>query len=126
MKFLADMGVSMSTIASLREAGYESVHLRDEGLLKMEDADILDKARSEGRIVLAFDLDFGDLLAASGEKLPSVIIFRLRNQTPSAVRPRLFKILSECETDLNGGAIIVVEESRYRVRRLPITSRSPE
>ena len=60
MKFLADMGVSESTIASLREAGHDSVHLRDEGLLKMEDADILDKARSEGRIVLAFDLDFGD------------------------------------------------------------------
>jgi len=41
----------------------------------MEDAHILDKARSEGRIVLTFDLDFGDLLAASGEKLPSVIVF---------------------------------------------------
>jgi predicted nuclease of predicted toxin-antitoxin system len=116
------MGVSMSTIASLREAGHESIHLRDEGLLKMEDADILDKARSESRIVLTFDLDFGDLLAASGERLPSVVIFRLRNQTPAAIRPRLFEILSECETYLKGGAIIIVEEARYRVRRLPIGS----
>ena len=114
------MGVSESTIASLREAGHDPVHLRDEGLLKMEDADILDKARSEGRIVLAFDLDFGDLLAASGERLPSVIIFRMRNQTPASVRPRLFEILSNCEADLNSGAIVVVEENRYRVRRLPI------
>ena len=114
------MGVSESTIASLREAGHDSVHLRDEGLLKMEDANILDKARTEARIVLTFDLDFGDLLAASGQRLPSVIIFRLRNQTPSAVRPRLFKILSECEADLGGGAIIVVEDARYRVRRLPV------
>ena len=122
MKFLADMGVSMSTIASLREAGHESIHLRDEGLFKMEDAGILDKARSESRIVLTFDLDFGDLLAASGERLPSVIIFRLRNQTPGAVRPRLFEILSECETDLEAGTIIIVEETRYRVRRLPIKS----
>src|SRR5437870_6775413 len=74
------MGVSVSTVRSLREAGHDSVHLRDQGLLKMEDAHILDKARSEGRIVLTFDLDFGDLLAASGEKLPSVLVFRLRNQ----------------------------------------------
>ena len=116
------MGVSMSTIASLREAGHESIHLRDEGLFKMEDAGILDKARSESRIVLTFDLDFGDLLAASGERLPSVIIFRLRNQTPGAVRPRLFEILSERETDLEAGVIIIVEETRYRVRRLPIKS----
>jgi predicted nuclease of predicted toxin-antitoxin system len=120
VKFLADMGVSTSTAASLREAGHDAVHLRDEGLLKLEDAAILDKARSESRIVLTFDLDFGDLLAASSEKLPSVIIFRLRNQTPPSVRPRLFKILSECETDLNAGAVVVVEETRYRVRRLPI------
>ncbi len=63
MKFLADMGVSVSTIASLREAGHDSVHLRDEGLIRMEDADILHKARSEGRVVLTFDLDFGDLVA---------------------------------------------------------------
>ena len=114
------MGISMSTVVSLRDAGHDSVHLRDEGLLKMKDAEILDKARSEGRIVLAFDLDFGDLLAASREALPSVIIFRLHDQTPSAVRPRLVQILTECEADLNGGAIIVVEETRYRVRQLPI------
>ena len=82
------MGVSMSTVASLREAGYDAVHLRDEGFLRMADSDILDKARLENRVVLTFDLDFGDLLAASGEKLPSVIIFRLRNQTPPAVRPK--------------------------------------
>jgi predicted nuclease of predicted toxin-antitoxin system len=86
----------------------------------MEDSNILQKARSEDRVVLTFDLDFGDLLAASGEKLPSVIIFRLRNQTPSSVPPRLFEILSECEADLNAGSVIIVEENRYRVRRLPI------
>jgi len=110
----------MSTVASLREAGHDAVHLRDEGLHKIEDSDILGRARSESRIVLTFDLDFADLLAASGEKLPSVIIFRLRNQTPSSVRPRLFEVLSECETDLTAGAVVVVEETRYRVRRLPI------
>ena len=114
------MGVSSSTLASLREIGHDAVHLRDQALSKLQDPDILDKARSEGRILLTFDLDFGDLLAASRDKLPSVIIFRLRNQTPSFVRPRLFEVLSKCEADLNSGAIVVVEEARYRVRRFPI------
>lgn len=40
------------------------------------------KAVQEGRVVLTFDLDFGDLLAANRESLPSVITFRLRNQSP--------------------------------------------
>lgn len=120
MRFLADMGVSISTVATLLEAGHDSIHLRHEGLQKMKDPDIMAKARSENRVVLTFDLDFGDLLAASGDKLPSVIIFRLRNQTPNAVQPKLLEILTDCEADLNAGAVIVVEEFRYRVRRLPI------
>src|SRR5881296_3360570 len=115
------MGVSLSTVASLREAGHDAIHLRDEGLLRVKDSEILGKARSENRVVLTFDLDFGDLLAASGERLPSVIIFRLRNQTPTAVRPRLFQIISGCEVDLNRGAVVVVEDARYRVRRSQFT-----
>ncbi len=38
-----------------------AVHLHDQGLLTMKDPDILEKARSEERILLTFDLDFGDL-----------------------------------------------------------------
>ena len=41
-------------------------------------------------------------------------------RTPSSVQPRRFEILSECEADLNAGSLIIVEENRYRVRRLPI------
>ena len=35
--------------------------------------------------MLTFDLDFGDILAVARAEAPSVIIFRLRNQTPAAV-----------------------------------------
>ena len=48
MKFLADMGISVSTVESLREQAHDAIHLRDE-LMKMADADILAKASSEGR-----------------------------------------------------------------------------
>jgi predicted nuclease of predicted toxin-antitoxin system len=53
--------------------------------------------------VLTFDLDFGDILAAAGTGAPSVIIFRLRNQTPVAVNPRLFRVISDCESELGNG-----------------------
>lgn len=85
-----------------------------------EDSLILEKARLEGRIVLTFDLDFGDLLAASGDALPSVIIFRLQNTTPNFVSARLLQVLAECSQDLATGAIITVQDNRYRLRRLPI------
>lgn len=127
MKFLADMGVSMSTVQSLRETGHDAVHLRERGLGRLSDVAILEKARQEGRIVLTFDLEFGDLLATGIHNFPSVIIFRLRNQTPASVTPRLREVLLERDKELAAGAIVVVEDARYRLRRLPIggTERDP-
>ncbi|MCC7201110.1 MAG: DUF5615 family PIN-like protein [Nitrospirae bacterium] len=120
MKFLADMGVSMSTVLALREHGHEAVHLREENLGRLPDGAIMEKARREGRIVLTFDLDFGDILAASAQTLPSVIIFRLHNQIPSSVTPKLLKVISKRSNELAEGAIIIVEDARYRLRRLPL------
>jgi predicted nuclease of predicted toxin-antitoxin system len=71
-------------------------------------------------VVLTFDLDFGDLLAAGGNATPSVILFRMRNQTPAAVIPRLFRVLDACRAELERGVIVIVEDERYRLRRLPI------
>ena len=85
MRFLADMGVSLTTVEALRRANHDAVHLRDEGLIRLPDVQITTKAVAERRIVLTFDLDFGDILAIARSEAPSVIIFRLRDQTPSAV-----------------------------------------
>ena len=120
MKFLSDMGISMSTVRSLREDGHDAVHLREQGLARLPDAGIVEKAESEGRVVLTFDLDFGDLLALSRRNLPSVVIFRLRNQTPSSVTAKLRDVLSQRGRMLEEGAIIIVEDARHRIRRLPI------
>jgi predicted nuclease of predicted toxin-antitoxin system len=123
LKFLADMGVSMTTVQALRQAGEEVVHLREEGLFKLPDDRILDKAKREQRVILTFDLDFGELLAASGGATPSVVLFRMRNQTPAAVTPRLFRVLEACRAALAAGAIVIVEDEGYRLRHLPIRRR---
>lgn len=66
----------------------------------MEDPEIVARARTEGRIVLTFDLDFGEIMALSGNASPSVILFRLRNQTPRIVTPRLLQVIQECQAQL--------------------------
>ena len=121
MTFLADMGVSMTTVSALRQLGHNVVHLREQGLLRMEDPGIVAKARSEGRIVLTFDLDFGEIMALSKTASPSVILFRMRNQTPRFVTPRLVQVIQECESQLADGAFATVEDHGYRIRRLPIS-----
>lgn len=81
MKFLADMNVSLLTVEWLRSQGHEATHVRDQGLQRAADEYILNKARLEQRILLTMDLDFGYLMAVSHEQLPSVILFRMGNET---------------------------------------------
>jgi predicted nuclease of predicted toxin-antitoxin system len=65
MRFLADMGISMVTVNWLRELGHDAKHLTDEKLFRLSDDLILEKAKSEGRILLTCDLDFGYLLSVT-------------------------------------------------------------
>ena len=120
MRFLADVGVSNATVRVLRDLGHDVSHLFEQNLQRLSDAAILAKAVQEGRVVLTFDLDFGDLLAANRESLPSVITFRLRNQSPASVTPRLLQVISTRPRELLNGVVVIVEEGGYRLRRLPI------
>jgi predicted nuclease of predicted toxin-antitoxin system len=119
LKFLADMGVADETVSALRRIGHDVVHARDVGLRSESDAEVLRVARAEGRAVLTFDLDFGDLLAGGGESLPSVILVRTQNQRASVVTPRILDVVDRFAQDLQSGALIVVEDARFRLRRLP-------
>ena len=87
----------------------------------MPDDEIFAKAGRDGRIILTFDLDFGEIAAASGKKIPSVITFRLRNTRTPHVIERLRKVLNDSGEALKIGAIVTVEETRHRIRHLPIS-----
>lgn len=120
MKFIADMGISQTTVKWLREQGFDAIHVRDINLHRASDAAIVKKAIEEERVVITCDLGFGDIVSASGKNLPSVIILRLANETPVNVNKRLKQVLKESSDVLIKGAIISVEETRHRVRLLPL------
>ena len=71
MRFPADMGVSLRVVEWLRSSGHDAIHLRDEGLQKLPNGEIFRKAIREQRVVLTFDLDFGEIVAAGGEQVAS-------------------------------------------------------
>jgi hypothetical protein len=52
MRFLADMGISPRVVEELRLKGHDATHLLDEGLYRMSDGEILEKARLEKYILL--------------------------------------------------------------------------
>ena len=71
-------------------------------------------------MVLTHDLDFGALLAASQASGPSVVQLRAEDVMPRALALLLVKTLTAFETEIESGALLVVNEDRARVRILPL------
>ena len=78
------------------------------------------KAITERRIVLTIDLDFGEIAVRCADTGTSVIVFRLANATSPHVIERLDMTPPRLGDALDKGAVVVVEETRVRIRRIPI------
>jgi predicted nuclease of predicted toxin-antitoxin system len=125
VRILVDMSVDLRVADWLRSQGHDAVHLRDEGLHRMPNGEIFAKALTEDRIVVTSDLDFGEIAAALKDTAGKVVLLRLQNSRGANVIRRLDSVLPRVELDLASGAVVIVEESRHRVRPLPI-GRTPK
>ncbi len=122
MRFPGDACIDIRVIKWLRSQGYDATHLREEGLQRLPDEEIFKKAISENRVILTFDMDFGEIIALSKDEKTSVILFRLHNTRTSQVIVRLLAVLADSKDALDKGAVVIIEESRHRIRYFPIGS----
>lgn len=117
MRFLADENMPGDAVHELRAAGFDTSWVR-QGAPGMADRDVLAWAMRDGRILLTFDKDFGELAFASG--LPAmcgVILFRLpmpRSKTAGTLLARLVTTRTDW-----AGHFSVIEPGRVRMRTLP-------
>jgi predicted nuclease of predicted toxin-antitoxin system len=120
MKLLLDQGLPLSAAALLSDAGIDTIHVGEIGMFEAEDAEIIQRAREDGRVVTTLDADFHTLLALDEATSPSVIRIRIERLRAQALTELLLGVISECEEELQQGAAVTVEPSRIRIRRLPL------
>ena len=97
MKLLLDRGLPRSAATLLNEAGFDAVHVADIGLSKADDAEILQKALADERIVVTLDADFHMLLALGEALTPSVIRIRIEGLRAAALTKLLLTVMQETE-----------------------------
>jgi len=123
VKFLVDMMLSTRVAEELRNAGHDAVHVRDYGMQRASDEEILERAVNEQRTVISADLDFGFLLATQPRRSPSVVLLRrLAFHRAEFVAGLLLANLPQLVETLEQRSLVVIEETRIRVRRLPLNS----
>lgn len=120
LQILIDMNLSPDWVDELTKHGWMSVHWSTVGDPKATDREIMEWARINAHVVFTHDLDFGTMLALTHAVGPSVLQVRGQNVLPDHMGAIVAAALKQLEADLAAGALVVIDESKSRVRVLPI------
>ena len=120
LPLVIDMNLSPEWVSWFAAHGISAVHWSAVGDPRSDDAFILAWVRERGSVLFTHDLDFGAVLAASGDVAPSVIQLRTPDVTPGVAGDLMLHVLRAFEEQLRRGALVTVEEGGGRARVLPL------
>ncbi|MBS1894049.1 MAG: DUF5615 family PIN-like protein [Actinobacteria bacterium] len=125
MKLLLDANLSPEVARRLKDAGHDTTHVVEIGLVTASDPEIMRAAVDTERVLLTADSDFAAMLALGGAGAPSVVLLRSADHMRPLEQAELLAAnLPLVEEDLLRGAIVSLNRRHLRVRALPIERRS--
>lgn len=117
MRFLANENFPGEAVDALRARGHDVAWVRADSP-GSPDQEVVRRATKEGRILITFDKDFGELAFRTRPPMPpGIILFRIVPRSSSYVMQVSVAVLES--RDDWAGHFSVVEESRIRMTRCP-------
>ena len=120
MRLLVDEALQDAVAHRLSEAGHDVSHVRMLGLAGRTDDEVMALALDENRLLVTTDTDFGTILALTGAAGPNVLLLRGIGDSVAERVAAILDVLPRIGHELSQGAVVVLEEDRYRIRYLPI------
>lgn len=119
MKFLFDQSADFRLIPFLRNLGHDVTAISRDYPHGMTDADVLDVARREKRILVVADLDFGELVFQKSLGHAGIVLLRLPELGLPEKARQLEGVLAKHEENLLRGEFLVVTHNHVRVANRP-------
>jgi len=120
VKILIDMNLTPAWVEFFSANQIESVHWSSVGNPRAVDPEIMDFARANAFVVFTHDLDFGNILAVTHARGPSVIQARVEDPVPDTIGKAVVGAIIEHAAQLDRGALVTLDPERLRTRILPI------
>jgi predicted nuclease of predicted toxin-antitoxin system len=117
VRFLADESCDFAVVTALRTAGHD-VSAVVEISPRAKDPAVLALARSQSRVLLTEDKDFGLLAYAGGHETAGVVLIRFPGNARSGLGDAVVNVVAELGERIRG-AFVVIEPGRARVSRPP-------
>jgi predicted nuclease of predicted toxin-antitoxin system len=112
-----DENVPQDAVAVFTDGGHDVHTIPDEDLVGRPDADVWRACVAEHRMLVTFDLGFGDIRAYPPATHSGVVVLRLMDQRPDVVTDVLRRFLADYDLDTLSGHLIVVTDTLVRLRR---------
>ncbi|HEX9023427.1 MAG TPA: DUF5615 family PIN-like protein [Geobacteraceae bacterium] len=116
---LANENFPLASVRLLRDAGHDVIAIT-ETLQGITDTTVLDMASRQGRILLTFDRDYGELVFLRNLPCPpAIVLLRFDPITPDEAGIMITALLSSNLEQIIG-RFIVLDRDHIRARPLPL------
>lgn len=116
-KFLLDANLSPETRKYLvKKFKLDAIDLISKNKSSLSDEAVVKLAKREKRVIITFDLDFGEIYYFSERGKIGIIVLRIKDQTVESVNKTLDKFFHNVANNINlENSLIIIDENKIRI-----------